>query len=195
MSIFPGHKSPLSILAILVGYPQTRKSQMTRLAQEIGSYLDQHLRDLAIVQLQALNVERPEKVELHSAVISSFTAAAMFERCSGDFMHIKSAEDWGVAEPIYFGRMANSDEIYAAFQEFGLVQDERKRSGQSGSGAVNPHAGALNRYLQFGECGRATKGSGTFGGGQIRPTSFGGLGNIHPEVAIPVLQGQLGNHT
>eukprot|EP00969_Alexandrium_andersonii_P023770 1037773-Alexandrium_andersonii.AAC.1 len=35
VSIFPGATSPLNAMMILVGYPQTRKSQMTKLAKDI----------------------------------------------------------------------------------------------------------------------------------------------------------------
>ncbi len=49
------------------------------------------------------------------------------------------------------GRLANVDEVYAVFQDLGLVQEEARRRSSQTPSAVNPHAGALNRLLQFGD--------------------------------------------
>eukprot|EP00973_Karenia_brevis_P035045 4833074-Karenia_brevis.AAC.1 len=49
--------------------------------------------------------------------------------------------------------------------------------------------------LQFGECARATRTAGSYGGGIIPATSACMLGNLHPEAAIPMDRGLVGNHT
>jgi hypothetical protein len=41
ISIFPGQHSPLNITTVLVGYPQTRKYQMSKLLKSIGDVLDE----------------------------------------------------------------------------------------------------------------------------------------------------------
>eukprot|EP00974_Lingulodinium_polyedra_P113139 10951231-Lingulodinium_polyedra.AAC.1 len=43
IGLFPGHLSPLNILALQVGYPQTRKSQTTALLKTMGECLDAHI--------------------------------------------------------------------------------------------------------------------------------------------------------
>ncbi len=60
---------------------------------------------------------------------------------------------------------------------------------------VNPHAGVLNGLLQTGEVSRATRSAGCFGGGLVPAVTFAFVGNMHPEVAVPMERGQIGNHT
>ena len=123
----------------------------------------------------------------------------LFERCSGDYRQVQNAKDFDGADldrSLHFGRLANVDEVYAFFQDFGLVQEDGKRRGSSNAQcAVNPHAGTLNRFLQFGECSRTTKTAGTYGEGVVPPVSFALGGNMHPDVAIPMERGEVGNHT
>eukprot|EP00969_Alexandrium_andersonii_P139934 6190322-Alexandrium_andersonii.AAC.1 len=47
VSVFPGATSPLNAMMILVGYPQTRKSQMAKLAKDIVEELDVYVREIA----------------------------------------------------------------------------------------------------------------------------------------------------
>ena len=54
--------------------------------------------------------------------------------------------------------------------------------------------GELNRLLQFGECSRTTKTSGTFGEGATPPVSSSIMANMHPEVALPMERAEIGNH-
>ena len=44
IDIFPGHCSLLNIMAVLVNYPQTRKSQLTKLVKTMGDELDAHVK-------------------------------------------------------------------------------------------------------------------------------------------------------
>jgi hypothetical protein len=165
VSIFPGHVSPLNVMSVLVGYPQTRKSQMTKLLKTIGDSLDEHMLSVAKQRIQAGADDEagdeptdvpPPKIFMTSCVLASFTPAVLFERCSGDFVFVQNTDDFPAVnwkEPLFMGRLANVDEVYAIFQELGLVQDDsRRRSGASAGSAVNPHAGVFNRFLQFGEC-------------------------------------------
>ena len=90
--------------------------------------------------------------------------------------------------------MSIIDEAYQFAQEFGLTQEEARRKGGQ-STAVNPYAGLLNRFLQFGESARATRTAGTDGEGNVPPVSSIVSGNMHPEVAVPMDRGEIGNHT
>lgn len=62
-------------------------------------------------------------------------------------------------------------------------------------GGVNPHAGVLDRFLQFGESSRSTKTAGFYGEGNLLDVSFVLLGNAHPEVMVPMERGEVGSHT
>ena len=89
------------------------------------------------------------------------------------------------------------DEVYQAFQDLGMLStDNRKKGSGATAGCVNERAGAFNRYLQFGDSARATKSVGTLGEvGEVTPTSFGEIGNIHTDAAIPMDRNEIGNHT
>ena len=93
----------------------------------------------------------------------------------------------------HFGRIANVDEAYATFAAFGLIADD-SRKGAAAALAVNQHAGALNRLLQFGECSKTTKTRGSFGEGTTPAVSSTIMSNMHPEVAVPMERAEIGNH-
>ena len=77
-------------------------------------------------------------------------------RCSGDFCHAQHADDAiraALARPLFWGRLANVDEVYESFQEFGLYQPADKRSASStktDAAALSPAASTLNQLLQHG---------------------------------------------
>ena len=211
VDIFPGNPSQLNVIAVLVNYPQTRKSQMTKLVKTVVDELDKYIAGLINQAVQkhvadqqerdtegaGLAVPRPDVV---SASISSFTPEIFFERCSGDFSQFANSKDVGMHSlrgTCHYGRFANVDEAYAALSVFGLVQDEGRRSSSSSQAnlAVNQHAGALNRLVQFGESSRSTRTSGSFGEGSVPPTTIAMNGNMHPEIAIPMERGTVGGHT
>ena len=55
----------------------------------------------------------------------SWMPAMIARRCSGDFCHAKHADDairGALARPLFWGWLANVDEVYESFQEFGLYQ-------------------------------------------------------------------------
>ena len=207
IKIFPGHDSPLNMIAVLVGYPQTKKSQMTKLVKEIGEALDKRIQRIATAMIEKAAddghgglFESADDLELTSAVLSSFTPAVMFERCSGDYCHAKNPENFtaykDLKTSLHLGRLGNIDEGYPFLIEFGLLEETRRRgSASASSGTPNPHAGTLNRFLQFGECARATRTAGVYGEGEVPSTSFSCIANIHPEVAVPMERGEMGNHT
>ncbi|CAK0801158.1 unnamed protein product [Prorocentrum cordatum] len=206
---FPGSPTQLNVVAVLTNFPQTRKSQMTKLAKEIGDCLDAKilakLEAKVAEELEARN--RPVDIggpgappkappRVASAVLASFTPAKFFEKMSGDAQQLDNAEDVGLPSllgSVHLGRLANADEVYAPFAAFGLIRDDSHRSSTNAQ-TVNEHAGTLNRLLQWGECPRATKSSGSYGGGLTPAVSLAWLGNIHPEIAVPMDRGALGSH-
>ena len=201
MGIFPGNWSPLNQVGVLVGRSQTRKSQMTGLTREIATTVDAYVRELAESRLDAEeNAERQKKkLKMTSVSLSSFTPAAFFERCSGDFAPVQNPEDFkestGLNNPLFQGRVANIDEVYQFFADLGLVSaDTTKKKGTPGaSSAVNEHAGVFNRYIQFGDCARATKTAGNHGdGGNVSVTTLSAIGNMHTTMAIPMDRGETG---
>ena len=128
---------------------------------------------------------------------SSPASGELFEKCSGDSQQLDNPDELGVPSlrgSVHLGRFANTDEVYAPFAAFGLVRDEKARSSANAL-VVNQHAGTLNRLLQWGECARQTMSSGSYGGGLTRPVSFAWVGNIHPEIGVPMDRGDIGSHT
>eukprot|EP00974_Lingulodinium_polyedra_P107638 10417897-Lingulodinium_polyedra.AAC.1 len=102
-----------------------------------------------------------------SAALTSFTPTVFFERVNGAFPQVLNADVFGAPAlhgSLHQGRIANVDEVYAMWTDFGLLGGDGKRKGGSqGTSPVNEYAGVLNRFLQFGESGRATKTSGSNG--------------------------------
>ena len=198
INLFADNDTPLSVMAIYVGYPQERKSQHTKLTKVIGDVVDDHIRSIAET-LVISGGEDPSKLQMASSTLTSFTPAVLFERCSGDYLHVRNSEDFktrGVGEPLFFGRLANVDEVYAALNDLGLTSGDAKKKGQTcAPSQINEHAGHFNRYLQFGECSRVTKTIGSYGEGFVRSTSFALIGNMHPTIAVPMEREEIGNHT
>ena len=85
INIFADTDTPLNVVAVQVGYPQERKSQNTKLTKDIGTALDQHVlataKDIAVE-----GGEAPEKLQMASACMASFTPTVFCERCSGDYV-------------------------------------------------------------------------------------------------------------
>ena len=183
---------------------------MTKIRKDICDCLDAHILDLLkkkteeTLESQNRPVQEPDvparprvPPRVASAVLASFTQAKVFEKCSGGALQLDNADDIGfpsVRGSVHLGRLANTGEVYAPFSAFGLLRDDNHRP-SAATLVVNEHAGALNRLLQWGECPRATKSSGSYGGGLTPPTSSAWLGNMHPEIAVPMDLGALGSHT
>lgn len=99
VSIFPCSTSPLTVIAVLVGYPQTRKSQMTKLGEHIGGAIDSRIRAaIQAAYLEQLGHEAAAAplFELASTTLASFTPQTLFERCSGDYALLRNAADIGL---------------------------------------------------------------------------------------------------
>ena len=113
VQVFPGEASPINLIATLVNYPQTRKSQNTKLAKTIAEALDQHVatltkqevsRCLAAQRQNTACDERTEqapklpKLQVSSSTIASFTPEVFFERFSGDYQQLQNSNDIGAED-------------------------------------------------------------------------------------------------
>ena len=109
IQIFPGAATQLNVLAVLVNYPQSQKSQMTKITKDIGDCLDVHILDLLkkkteeTLESQNRPVQEPHVParprvlpRVASAVLASFTPAKFFEKCSGDVQQLDNADDIGL---------------------------------------------------------------------------------------------------
>ena len=91
---------------------------------------------------------------MKSGVLASFTLEKFSVKCSGDSQHFENPDELWVLSfrvGVHLGRVANTDEVCAPFAAFGLIRDEKARSGPTAL-AVNPHAGTRNLFLQLSEC-------------------------------------------
>ena len=118
VQVFPGDASPINIIATLVNYPQTRKSQNTKLVKSVADVLDKHvgaLADRAVTraltaqaadgdaQMEALADKKP-RLQVASSTLTCFTPEVFFERFSGDYQQLQNAADLGVQDWGPFGR-------------------------------------------------------------------------------------------
>ena len=123
IQIFPGAATQLNILAVLVNYHQTQKSQMTKITKDIGDCLDAHILDLLkkkteeTLESQNRPVQEPHvparprvPPRVASAVLASFTPAKFFVKCSGDAEQLDNADDIGLPSmrgSVHLRRLAN----------------------------------------------------------------------------------------
>eukprot|EP00974_Lingulodinium_polyedra_P009341 894339-Lingulodinium_polyedra.AAC.1 len=139
IAAFPGFATPLNVVAVMVNYPQSRKSQLTGFAKAVGDALDARARRVASAayQPQRDGRELPDvpavapQLAVSSSVLASFTPEAFFERVSGDYAQIRNWEKMPPPCPsgsVHFGRMANVDEVYGVFASFGLAPDDAKKT-------------------------------------------------------------------
>lgn len=195
VNLFSDNDTPLNCAGTLIGYPQTRKSQMTKMSKEIQGELDAFVQEEIRRRVDEAG-EDASLLRCASLSLSSFTPTLFFERCSGDFQVVLNPEEFKtdeVRKPVHFGRSANADELYQVFNDLGMTQGDKKKP-QQASNVVNEYAGMFNRFLQFGESSRATKTGGSYGEGRVPPVSFALLGNMHPEMGVPMERGEIGSH-
>ena len=111
---------------------------MTKWPKDILDIADDHVHKEALrILLDELNEgdDQPQQdrtLELSSVLLSSCTPAVMFERCSGDYALVRNVDELVVGrselrKPLFLGRVANVDEVYAMFAEFGLMQEDSKQ--------------------------------------------------------------------
>jgi len=212
-----------SVIKVLVNnnfnYPQTRKSSLTGHGDVVGAMIDTHVRnlvgDIYDAKVNAYKEDRDRrraragrdveeddgghgfpKPAIASVVLRSSTAEEYFHRCAPDFNQVTNAsklEPLDLAGRYWKGQLSLLDEGYDWLQAFGLLSDDTKATQAKSVFKVNPHQSTMNKLLQSGIVGRATKTSGSYGdsGG---PVSFGQSMNMHPSQFVPMEREEVGSH-
>lgn len=135
VSIWPGSVCPLSAICLNINMVQTRKSQVSSLIQKISDIVQQSCRKRA---LEANTGVEPGKLKLKSCTLTSFTEAALWERCGADWQQCSSGH---FAGRNHYSTLLNLDESYKFLRYLGLT------AGGKGDGAVVSHAmRALNAH-------------------------------------------------
>ncbi|CAJ1341393.1 unnamed protein product [Effrenium voratum] len=188
--------SPLCTAVVLINPPQSRKSQTTSLAREVGLVLDEYAQRRVREELLRRHGDGQDGADpvldellaepSPSCVLEGFTPEAFFEAVSGDYS-IKKAKG-RVCKAGGFGRLANVDEVYPSFLSFGLI-DSADTKGKTG---VNSCTLLLNRFLQTGGSSKLTRTAGAYGGAAAQSVSFALVGNAHPSMAMSMLEGSTG---
>ena len=200
--VFPGTQSPLMMTNFNNNYPQTRKSCGFATGRCITKAVDTVVLDIAETRVKdtfdaahsqpGASAQVP-RVTVNSSTLTSFTEAAFFQRCAGDWDQVVPSEKHTLSGRVYFGTLVNLDEAYKYFKMIGLVpaQSSGKPSDAS-SGVVADGASEVNKLLQTGSSTLTTKTAGTFGQGNAPGVSMGLTGNSHPAITIPMLRGEYG---
>ena len=141
VQVFPGSRSPLMLAVINVNYPQTRKSSGFHVLTQVGAAVDETSAERAAEAMMKAATEeaeergaapptRPPRATVQSAMLTTFTEAAFFQRCAGDWDQIAQASEHGVCGRMHFGVLVNLDESYKLLRMLGLVAAEKKHYGQ-----------------------------------------------------------------
>lgn len=202
---FPGKPSPLAIAPQNINYPQTRKSAISGLLAGVGESIDRDVYRKALRKEQEWTDgrrgdrdrsedEEPQSgLKVVSSTLTTFTEAAFFHRCSGDFNQVPDSK--AGAQRIHFGTLVNLDEAYKLYRMLGLLGVEGHSKSTSGPTTVAESASEFNRLMQTGTSSMATKTSGSFGDGKCPTISVGLAGNAHPAMVVPMDRGEIGaNH-
>ena len=132
-AIFPGDPCPVVLPVLNINLPQTRKSSGHRVGMVIGRQIDENVvdkakrlaRDLAAEHLDHQRVEAAARaVRVESSIMTSFTEAAFFQRCAGDWDQVKPNELHDLSGRVYFGTLVNLDEAYRFLKMVGLVPQQ-----------------------------------------------------------------------
>ena len=204
LQLFPNASNPLMMPVINTNYPQTRKSSTFSSTTSVTKAIDEMCVERVSDKWEASkkkgpvvadpngdpeeagNANAPPKVK--SATLTSFTDAAFFQRCAGDWQQVCNASSIGLdSGRIHYSTLVNLDEAYKLFKMLGLLENVLKTE-------VSDVASEFNRLLQTGKASLTTKTAGTFGEGPSPSISLGLVGNSHPVVTIPLEKGLVGSH-
>ena len=207
--VFPGVNSPLMLAVFNSNYPQTRKSCGFAAGRTIGNVMDEVAAERAQAALIiAMNDKgkgkaegkggppRPPRVRVQSAVLSTFTEPAFFQRCAGDWDQIVPSDFHDLDGRVLFGTLVNLDEGYKYMKMVGLVPNASPGKSTDPHSALVADAGSeVNKLFQTGTTSLTTKTVGSLGQGNAPTISMGLTGNAHPAIVIPMLRGHLGSDT
>jgi hypothetical protein len=215
--IFAGTLNPVVLGVFNVNYPQTRKSSGFMAGLKIGRALDEAVGEKAKEKVKQeirakLEAEKqkarrqaglpepgreeadePEirvpKVKIESSILTNFTEAAFFQRCSGDFPQVPPSELYELCGRLMYGTIVPLDECYKLMKILGQIPAGKS---QDIHGQVSDAASEMNKLMQTGTTSMATKTAGSYGQGNAEPVSLGITGNLHPSLLVPMLRGSFG---
>lgn len=196
-----GDAAPVSIAFLNVNLPQTRKSQITNAITKLGKAVDRHTLDRVKDALQQANRASQDTQPVHdpriwSSTLTSFTEAAFFQRCAGDWNQVEHPEPVGeLRGRFHYSTLLNVDEAYKFLKMIGLVSQSSSGDKKVDASAVPDAASEFNKLMQSGHSALVTKTAGTFGDGSAPHVNVAGVGNVHPSMWIPVERCEAGtNH-
>ena len=207
--LFGDDLTPLFVWFLNNNYPQTRKTEITKVLSQGAAELDRLIKENFMERWRqrraAINGQReraglppltvPEPV-IHTIEIPNMTPSEMFVRLAGDWMMVSNAveclaEEWKLTEGgrLHFSNLVNDDEFYQKATDFRLITGDAKKLTE-----VCEHQSTLNRLVTMGDVKRATKSAGSSGMTSTAKVSLGGVSNIHPALACPLQRHDVGQH-
>ena len=90
VDVFPSAPCPVMLCVLNVNYPQTRKSAITAAAQKVADVIDELTMKRAAEKMKD-SADEGREVRITSSTLTSFTEAAFFQRCAGDWQQIEDA--------------------------------------------------------------------------------------------------------
>ena len=205
---FPGSSSPLMLAVFNINFLQTRKSSGFAAGNVVGHCIDEAVAKCAkeLAEEDRLDDSQapmsfqpgrraPPTVRVASSMLSSFTEAAFFQRCAGDWDQVPPSEKHNLSGRVFFGTLVNMDEAYRFFKMVGLINPVpgAKQSDSSSAHVVPDAASEVNKLFQTGTATLTTKTAGAFGQGRAPSISMGLTGNAHPSLIFPMLRGHFGS--
>lgn len=200
--------TPLVALVFHIGDPQSGKSRLFGICEEVFDSCDDvisdHVKRMAddyederAAAAQGAELPALQPVTVKSITLQSFTFPEFFYRCSGEYPLLEFVEGDKRArsnfnQPVWFGRACNLDEAYEFFGDLGMLSTARS---DKDKGSPSTNASTLNTLIACGKTRRATRSSTNFGAARGKTVSVSVLGNAHPNKFIPMERGLLGNHT
>eukprot|EP00435_Cladocopium_sp_Y103_P038249 s1455_g10.t1 len=116
IAAWPGRPSPLSLVVLVANPQQTRKSQATKLMNEVGKAVDDACRQRAL----DLGLSTGSN-DLQSLLLSVFTEAAFFQRTSAGWaQHVSGRR-------LHYSSLVSLDEGYRLLKMLNLTCDASKK--------------------------------------------------------------------
>lgn len=150
LNAFPGSLPPLSAMVLNLGLVQTRKSQITSAVQKVSDAIQARCRQRLMAREDA-----GQRAKLLSCTLTSFTEAAMWERCSSDWQQCPTGQ---VTGRLHFSTLMNLDEGYKFLKYLGLAASlkgdtlVRRKGGCKSFNHDCFHGGVLSIFVDFSEC-------------------------------------------
>ena len=201
--------TPLFAWFLNNNYPQTRKTEVTKILARGAAALDELIKanfeQKWETRLAAVNAERARRNQepldlprpiIETVEIANMTPTEMFVRLAGDWPMVTNASEcfadrWGLAKDgrIFFSSLVNDDEFYQKATDFQLITGDSKKLTE-----VSEHQSSLNRVATLGDVKRATKSAGQAGMHSKKKVNLGGASNLHPALGCPLQSHDVGQH-